>query len=386
MERRTAVPQALAPPRGDSAKREGGDMHLTVVAAGTGGHVMPGLAVAEALRARGWSVSWLGTRAGMERSLVEPRGIAFEAVDFAGLRGKGLKTLLAGGFHLLRALGQSLRILRARTPAVVFSTGGYVAVPAGLATALLGAPLVLLNADAAPLLSTRLLKTLASAICCGFDGAAARLAGAKGLVSGNPVRPDIAHLDAPAARYAGRGGALNVLAIGGSLGARVLNETLPAALGLLATGERPRVVHQCGAANVEATCAAYAGAGVSAEVLPFIDDIATRYAAADLVICRAGAITVSELCAAGVPAVLVPFVVRTTQHQRSNAQWLAEHGAAIHLPQEEFSAQRVADLLRTLTRDRLVAMAASARALGRPNATTMVADAIEHVARVRGRR
>lgn len=360
--------------------------HLTVVAAGTGGHVMPGLAVAEALRARGWSVSWLGTRAGMERSLVEPRGIAFEAVDFAGLRGKGLKTLLAGGFYLLRALNQSLRILRGRTPAVVFSTGGYVAVPAGLATALLGAPLVLLNADAAPLLSTRLLKTLASAICCGFDGAAARLAGAKGLVSGNPVRPDITQLDAPATRYAGRSGALNVLAIGGSLGARVLNETLPAALGLLAASERPRVVHQCGAANVEATRAAYAAAGVAAEVLPFIDDIATRYAAADLVICRAGAITVSELCAAGVPAVLVPFVVRTTQHQRSNAQWLAEHGAAIHLPQEEFGAQRVADLLRTLTRDRLVAMAASARALGRPNATTMVADAIEHIARVRGRR
>jgi len=347
---------------------------------------MPGLAVAETLRARGWSVSWLGTRAGMERSLVEPRGIAFEAVDFAGLRGKGLKTLLAGGFYLLRALGQSLRIMRGRRPAVVFSTGGYVAVPAGLATALLGSPLVLLNADAAPLLSTRLLKTLASAICCGFDGAAARLAGAKGLVSGNPVRPDIAHLDVPAARYAGRSGVLNVLAIGGSLGARVLNETLPTALGLLAAGERPRVVHQCGAANVEATRAAYAAAGVAAEVLPFIDDIATRYATADLVICRAGAITVSELCAAGVPAVLVPFVVRTTQHQRSNAQWLAEHGAAIHVPQEEFSAQRVADLLRTLTRDRLVAMAASARALGRPNAATVVADAIEHIARARGQR
>jgi len=355
--------------------------HLTVVAAGTGGHVMPGLAVAEALRARGWSVSWLGTRAGMERALVEPRGIAFDAVDFSGLRGKGLKTLLAGGFYLLRALSQSLRILRNRPPAVVFSTGGYVAVPAGLATALIGSPLVLLNADAAPLLSPRVLKALAAAICCGFDGGAARLAGAKGLVSGNPVRPDIAGLDAPAARYAGRAGALKVLAIGGSLGARVLNETLPAALGLLAADERPQVVHQCGAAHAEVTRAAYSAAGVAAEVLPFIDDIAARYAAADLVICRAGAITVAELCVAGVPAVLVPFVVRTTQHQRSNAQWLADHGAAIHVPQEEFNPQRLAQILRSLNRERLLAMAASARALGRPNATAMVADAIEHIAR-----
>lgn len=354
--------------------------HLTVVAAGTGGHVMPGLAVAEALRARGWSVSWLGTRAGMERSLVEPRGIAFEAVDFAGLRGKGFKTFFTGGFHLLRAIGQSLRFLRARPPAVVFSTGGYVAVPAGLATALTGSPFVLLNADAAPLLSTRLLRSVAAAIFCGFDGAAASLAGAKGIVSGNPVRPDIASLPAPAARYAGRTGPLHVLAVGGSLGARVLNETLPAALGLLAAAERPRVVHQCGAANAEATRAAYAAAGVAADVLPFIDDIAARYAAADVVICRAGAITVSELCAAGVPAVLVPFVVRTTQHQRSNAQLLAQNGAAIHLPQEELTAERLAQTLRALTRERLMAMADRARALGRPNATRVVADAIEHLA------
>jgi UDP-N-acetylglucosamine--N-acetylmuramyl-(pentapeptide) pyrophosphoryl-undecaprenol N-acetylglucosamine transferase len=360
--------------------------HLMVVAAGTAGHVMPGLAVAEALRARGWSVSWLGTRAGMERSLVEPRGIAFEAIDFAGLRGKGITTLLTGGFKLLRALGQSLSILRARRPAVVFSTGGYVAVPAGFATALTGSPLVLLNADAAALLSTRLLKSLAAAICCGFDGSAARLAGAKALVSGNPVRPDIARLDAPAARYAGRDGALDVLVIGGSLGARVLNETMPAALALLAPGQRPRVVHQCGAAHADATRAAYAAAGVEAEVLPFIDDIAARYAAADVVICRAGAITVSELCAAGVPAVLVPLVVRTTTHQRSNAQWLAGHGAGIHLPQDELQAPRLAEMLRTLTRERLLAMADKARALGRPHATTLVADAIEHIERARSQR
>lgn len=355
--------------------------HLTVVAAGTGGHVMPGLAVAEALRARGWSVSWLGTRAGLERSLVEPRGIAFDAIDFSGLRGKGLVTLLTGGLRLLRALWQSRRILRRRRPAVVFSTGGYVAVPAGLATALSGAPLVLLNADAAPLLSTRLLKSLATAIFCGFDGAAARLAGDRALVSGNPVRPEIASLEAPAARYSGRSGPLQLLVVGGSLGAQALNQVLPRALALVEAAARPRVVHQCGAANVDATRAAYAAAGVTAEVLAFIDDIAARYAAADVVLCRAGAITVAELCAAGVPALLVPLVVKTTQHQRSNAQFLAGQGAAVHLPQAELTPQSLADALRGLTRGRLAAMAERARHLGRPDATRVVADAIEHIAR-----
>ena len=165
-----------------------------VVAAGTGGHVMPGLAVADALRARGWSVSWLGTKAGMERQLVEPRGIAFDAIDFTGLRGKGVKTLLLGGFYLLRALWQSRALIRARKPRVMFSTGGYVAVPAGMAASTLGVPLVLLNSDAAPLMSTKMLKSLASAVLCGFDGAAAKAAGDKGLVTGNPVRAEIAQI------------------------------------------------------------------------------------------------------------------------------------------------------------------------------------------------
>ena len=357
--------------------------HLLVVAAGTGGHVMPGLAVADELRSRGWSVSWLGTRAGMERRLVEQRGIAFDAVDFGGLRGKGAKTMLFGGFHLLRALLQSRAIVKARRPSMVFSTGGYVAVPAGLATSMAGVPLTVLNADAAPLLSLRLLKSLAAAVFCGFDGEAARQAGDKGLVTGNPVRGDIAQLPLPPQRWAGRDGALSLLVIGGSLGSQVLNQTLPAALAQLTRTQRPRVVHQCGAAHVDATRAAYAAAGVQlgddAEVIPFIDDIATRYAAADVVLCRAGAITVSELCVAGVPAILVPFVVKTTQHQRSNAEFLAQHGAAIHLPQGELTPSRVAELLRGLTRTRLLEMAQRAQALGRPNATRTVADAIEHI-------
>ena len=354
--------------------------HLVVVAAGTGGHVMPGIAVAEALRGRGWSVSWLGTQAGMERGLVERHGIAFDAIDFSGLRGKGLKTLLLGGFMLLRALWQSRARLRARAPRVVFSTGGYVAVPAGMAASSLGVPLVLMNADADTLLSTRLLTPLAAGVLCGFDGAAAVKAGDKGLVTGNPIRSEIAAVPVPAQRFAGRTGPLNLLVIGGSLGAQVLNETVPAALARLPVERRPRVVHQCGAGHVETVQAAYRRAGVDADILPFIDDIAQRYASADVVLCRAGAITITELAVAGVPAVLVPLVVSTTQHQRTNAEYMASKGAALHLAQSEFTVERLADVLGGLSRERLLEMANAARAVGRPDATSTVARVIEQVA------
>lgn len=353
---------------------------LMVVAAGTGGHVMPGLAVAGELQRRGWAVSWLGTESGMERALVEPRGIPFNAIAFSGLRGKGPKTLVLGGFLLLRAIWQSRRILRADRPDAVFSTGGYVAVPAGMAASTLGVPIVLLNPDAAPLMSTSMLRPLASGVLCGFDGAAARKAGDKGLVTGNPVRPDIAAVPAPAARYAGRTGPLRLLVIGGSLGAQVLNETVPPALARLPAERRPTVVHQCGARHVDAVRAAYANAGVAADIVPFIDDMAARYAEADLVLARAGAITVTELAAAGVPSILVPLVVSTTHHQRTNAEFMAARAAAIHLPQPQFTAARLADLLAGLARDRLQAMAEAARALGKPKATETVASVIEKVA------
>lgn len=354
--------------------------HLLVVAAGTGGHVMPGLAVADELRRRGWTVSWLGTRAGMERRMVEPRGIEFDAIDFTGLRGKGLRTMLFGGFHLLRALWQSRAVMRRRRPAMVFSTGGYVAVPAGLAAGLANVPLTVLNADAAPLLSLRMLASQAAAIFCGFDGEAAQRAGDKGLVTGNPVRADIAALTPPEPRFAGREGPLSLLVVGGSLGSQVLNQTLPAALAAMTPAQRPRVVHQCGAAHVETTRAAYQAAGVQADVIPFIDDMAARYEAADVVLCRAGAITVSELCVAGVPAILVPLVVKTTAHQRANAEFMASHGAALHLPQAELSAASLATTLAGLDRAQLLSMARSAQVIGRPNATRTVADAIEHIA------
>ena len=370
-------------PKGEllSAQREGKLLHhLMVVAAGTGGHVMPGLAVADALRDRGWSVSWLGTRMGMERQLIEPRGIAFDAIDFSSLRGKGVKTLLLGGFYLLRALWQSRALIRARKPRVLFSTGGYVAVPAGMAASTLGVPLVLLNSDAALLMSTKMLKSLATAVLCGFDGAAANAAGEKGVVTGNPVRAEITQIAPPEQRYTGRSGPLQLLVIGGSLGAQVLNENVPRALALVASDLRAKVVHQCGAKHIDSVRALYRDVGVDAEIVSFIGDMPGRYAAADVVVCRSGAITVSELAAAGVASVLVPLVASTTSHQRDNAQYMAANGAAIHLPQSELGPSRLADLLRSLTRDRLLAMAVAARSVGKPDATRMVASVIEKVA------
>ena len=355
--------------------------HLVVMAAGTGGHIIPGLAVAREMQRRGWSVSWLGTRQGMENRLVPQLGgasLALDTIDFAGLRGKSLVQTLGGGLRLLAAFWQCLRILRRRSADAVLGMGGYVCFPGGLMASLLNKPLVLVNADAALLMSNKALLPVADRVAFGFAGdAAARTRNA--VVTGNPVRAEIEALPAPDERYAGRSGPLKLLVVGGSLGAQVLNQTLPAALVAMPREERPLVVHQAGAAHVEAVRADYERAGVAAEVLPFIDDMPARLAACDVMLCRAGAITVSELTAAGVPAILVPLVLSTTSHQRHNAQWLAGQGAAIHLPQGELSPQRVADVLRSLDRAQLLAMATKARALAKPHAAARVADEIERL-------
>ncbi len=360
--------------------------HLVVMAAGTGGHVMPGLAVAREMQRRGWTVSWLGTTHGMENRLVPPEGegagdggIAMDRLTFSGLRGKGLVHTMTGGLRLLKAMWDSLGILRRRGADAVLGMGGYVCFPGGLMASLLNKPLVLVNADAALLLSNKSLLPLADAVAFGFEGEAVKQA-RRGLVTGNPVRAEIEALPAPAERYAGRSGPLRLLVVGGSLGAQVLNQHLPAALATLQPGERPRVVHQTGAAQLDAVRASYAAAGIEeAEVVPFIDDMAAQLAACDLMVCRAGAVTVSELCAAGVPAILVPLIVSTTSHQRDNAQWLAGQGAAIHLPQSELDAGRLAAVLRALDRARLLEMAEKARALARPQAAARVADEIERL-------
>ncbi|MEO6362028.1 MAG: undecaprenyldiphospho-muramoylpentapeptide beta-N-acetylglucosaminyltransferase [Caldimonas sp.] len=351
--------------------------HLLVMAAGTGGHVIPGLAVASEMKRRGWSVSWLGTHKGFENKLVPQAGIALDRVAFTGLRGKGLFGNLRGAVQLLFAFRTCWQILRRRRADAVLGMGGYVCFPGGWMARLLGKPLLLVNADAALLLSNRALLPAARRIAFGFAGTSTTAAGAKAVVTGNPVRAEIEALPEPRIRFAGRAGALRLLVVGGSLGARVLNDCVPRAIAQLPGNERPHVTHQTGEANKEAVAFAYRGIGAQADVLAFIDDIAWRLADCDVIVCRAGAITVSELCAAGVPAVLVPLVVSTTSHQRDNAAWMAAHGAAIHLPQGELSPERLADLLSGLTRDSLLVMATKARALARPHAAARVADEIE---------
>ena len=355
--------------------------HLVIMAAGTGGHVIPGLAVAREMQQRGWSVSWLGTPQGMENKLVPPEsesGIPLDRIGFSGLRGKGLLHTLTGGLRLLKAFWECLSILRRRGADAVLGMGGYVCFPGGLMASLLSKPLVLVNADASLLMSNKALLPVADRVAFGFDGEAARRT-RQGVVTGNPVRAEIEAMPVPAERFAARSGALQLLVVGGSLGAKVLNDTLPAALKQMPVEQRPRITHQTGSAHIDAVRQAYRDAGVEAEALPFIDDMAVRLAACDLIVCRAGAVTVSELCAAGVPSVLVPLIVSTTSHQRDNAEFMATHGAALHQPQAELTPQGLAALLSGLTRPALLQMAEKARSLSKPHAAARVADEIERL-------
>ena len=338
--------------------------HLVVMAAGTGGHVIPGLAVAREMQRRGWSVSWLGTRDGMENRLVPPErsGIALDRIAFSGLRGKGLVHTLTGGLRLLHAFWPCLRILRRRRADAVLGMGGYVCFPGGLMASLLGKPLVLVNADASLLMSNKALLPVADRVAFGFDGAAAART-KQAVVTGNPVRAEIEALPAPAQRFAGRSGPLHLLVVGGSLGARVLNDTVPAALDRCRSDCARASRTRPAARNLEAVRKAYREAGVEAELLPFIDDMAARLAACDVIVCRAGAVTVSELCAAGVPSVLVPLVVSTTAHQRDNAEYMARHGAAMHLPQAELTPSAWPSCWAACSATRCCAMAEKARAL-----------------------
>ena len=348
------------------------------MAAGTGGHIMPGLAVAQEMQSRGWTVSWLGTAHGMENRLVPPTGLPLDTLNFRGLRGKGLLGTLRGSVQLVQALWDSSKALRARRADAVLGMGGYVCFPGGLAAKWRGLPLMLVNADAALLLSNRSLLRWADRIAFGFAGGA-QAAGGKALVTGNPVRAVIEALPAPEQRFQGRSGPLKLLVVGGSLGAQALNQLLPAALALLPAEQRPQVRHQTGAAHLEGVQAAYGQAGVSALVQPFIDDMAQALAEADVVVARAGAITVSELCAAGVASILVPLIVSTTSHQRDNAQWLAEQGAAWHEPQASLTPKRLAERLQGLDRPGLLAMASQARRLAQPRAAARVADELQQL-------
>ena len=349
---------------------------ILVMAGGTGGHVFPGLAVADYLHARGWRVVWMGNPEGMEAKLVPARGYEMAWVRFAALRGKGLLRKLLLPLNLLRAFGQALGALSRVKPNVVLGMGGYVTFPGGMMAALTGRPLVVHEQNSVAGLANRVLAGVADRILSGFPGVLRQ-----GEWAGDPVRTEIAALPLPAQRYAGRSGPLDVLVVGGSLGARALNEAMPRALALLQLAERPRVTHQSGAKQIDDLRAAYAAAGMEAQLLPFIDDMAARYAAADLVVCRAGALTIAELAAAGVASVLVPFPQAVDDHQTGNARFLSEAGAAILLPQRELTPEKLAALLRELTREKLAAMAEKARALAKPEATRAVAEVCMEVAR-----
>ncbi|GMU49583.1 MAG: UDP-N-acetylglucosamine--N-acetylmuramyl-(pentapeptide) pyrophosphoryl-undecaprenol N-acetylglucosamine transferase [Candidatus Desulfobacillus denitrificans] len=346
------------------------------MAGGTGGHVFPGLAVADFLHERGWRVVWMGNPDGMEAKLVPTRGYEMAWVRFAALRGKGLSRKLLLPLNLLRAFWQAQRQLSRVRPNVVLGMGGYVTFPGGMMAALCGRPLVVHEQNSVAGLANRVLAGVADRVLGGFPGVLK-----KSEWTGNPVRAEIAALPRPAQRYAGRSGRLEVLVVGGSLGAQALNDAVPRALTLIPEAERPRVTHQSGAKQIDALRAAYAAAGVEAVLLPFIDDMAARYAAADLVICRAGALTVAELSAAGVASVLVPFPFAVDDHQTGNARFLSDAGAAILLPQTELAPERLAALLRELTREQLAAMADKARALAKPEATRAVAEACMGVAK-----
>lgn len=342
---------------------------ILIMAGGTGGHIMPGLAVADEMRTAGWNVVWLGAKGGMEERLVPPRGYRTAWIRARALRGKGLIAQLLLPVNLLYSFWQSARALFRERPDVVLGMGGYVAFPGGLMASLFARPLALHEQNAIAGLANRVLSRLADKVMAAFPDA---LRGAEW--TGNPVRAEIAAIAEPQARYAARSGPLNLLVIGGSLGAKALNEAVPVALAALPAAQRPRVVHQSGAQHLDAVRASYAAQGVAGEVTAFIDDMAVRYAQADVVVCRAGAMTVAELAAAGVPAILVPFPHAVDDHQSANARFLVAQGAALLLPQSELSPQRLAQLLAELDRPRLLDMARKARALGKPDAARIVAE------------
>ncbi|MEP7184912.1 MAG: undecaprenyldiphospho-muramoylpentapeptide beta-N-acetylglucosaminyltransferase [Rhodanobacter sp.] len=345
---------------------------VLIMAGGTGGHIFPGLAVAECLRAQGVPVVWLGAVGGMETRVVPAQRIDLYAVAIGGLRGKGFTTRLMAPWMLLRALIASLRLIRKLKPRSVLSMGGYVAGPGGLAAWLLRRPLLVHEQNRVAGFTNRKLAGLAKRVMAGF---ADTLPGAKWV--GNPVRDVITMLPPPTQRMAGRQGKPRLLVLGGSLGARTLNVSVPQALAQLTTAQRPEVLHQCGARGLDEAREAYMKAGVEADVVAFIDDIAASYGWADLAVCRAGALTLAELTAAGLGAVLVPFPHAVDDHQTRNAEALVAVGAAVVMQESELDVQILGQRLESLLGDRgkLLTMAEAARTLAKPDAAAVIATA-----------
>ena len=352
-----------------------------VMAGGTGGHIFPGLAVAEALRAGGWRVHWLGgkgsaERPSMESQLVPPRGFAFESIDFSGVRGKGPLTLAFLPLRLLKAFWQSVQVIRRVKPDVVVGLGGYIAFPAGLMSVLLGKPLVLHEQNSVAGLVNKLLARVADRVFTAFPHV---LKNAEWV--GNPLRPAFTRQLDPAVRFAQRRGPLKVLVVGGSLGATALNELVPQALALIPAPLRPYVTHQSGARQLDALRANYQAAGVEAELTPFIDDTAQAFADADLIICRAGASTVTEIAAVGAAALFVPFPSAVDDHQTANAKFLVTHGGGWLMQQHDLTPSILAIMLQKTERLALVQSALQAKNMQKIDATTHLVAACEELAR-----
>lgn len=351
---------------------------LLVMAGGTGGHVFPGLAVADRLRDQGWNIHWLGTAERMEAQLVPKHGYPLHTISIAGVRGNGLKRKLLAPFQIMKAVWQARRVLRQVQPQVVLGMGGFAAGPGGVAARLAGIPLVLHEQNAAAGMTNRLLARIASRVLMAFPGAFAE--GEHTAVVGNPVRAEVLALPVPAERIATEPQPLRLLVVGGSLGARILNQIVPEAVALAGN---IKVRHQTGKGNTEAVHQAYQALGIDAEVSDFIDDMAAAYGAADLVVCRAGALTVSEVAAAGIGALFVPLPHAVDDHQTKNARSLSDSGAAVLLPQSELTAQGLALQLQQLgdNRTQLLAMASRARSLAITDAAERVAECLCAVAK-----
>ncbi len=370
--------QGVKAPPGGSATHAvasvGAQPCALIMAGGTGGHIFPGLAVAHALRARGWRVHWLGAPDSMESRLVPPQGIALETIDFGGVRGKGPLTLALLPLKLLRAFWQSIQVVRRVKPDVVLGLGGYISFPGGMMGVLLGKPLVLHEQNSVAGMANKVLAGVADRVFTAFPDVFKA-----GQWVGNPLRAGFLSEPAPAARFAGRSGPLKVLVVGGSLGAKALNEVVPQALALLPQEQRPHVLHQSGARQIDELRANYAAAGVQAELTPFIDDTAGAFAEADLVICRAGASTVTEIAAVGAAALFVPFPHAVDDHQTTNARFLTATGGGWLVAQSELTAQALAQMLAATDRAELVRRAEAAKQLEKTGATEAIVAACEEL-------
>jgi len=347
-----------------------------VMAGGTGGHIFPGLAVAHALREQGWRVHWLGAPGSMEERLVPPQGFPLEKIQFSGVRGKGLLTLALLPLRLLKAFAQAWAVVRRVRPDVVIGLGGYISFPGGMMATLAGKPLILHEQNSVPGMANKVLAQVASRVFCAFPDA---LPHARWV--GNPLRQAFLEQAPPAERFAGRSGPLKILVVGGSLGAKALNDTVPQALALIPPEQRPQVLHQSGASQIDALRASYAAAGVDAELTPFIDDTAQAYAQADLILCRAGASTVTEIAAVGAAAVYVPFPHAVDDHQTTNARFMVDAGGGWLVQQNALTPEKLAHMIQNMQRSTLLETAQKAKMMEKREATAAVLDACEELAR-----